>query len=193
MRVGSRLTLLTHCFPDLHATVVSGFTAIHENIILNAGVHSSKLKGQCTDVKSGCGTVSARISKLLLNSSPIRQSVCMLYFSPSCPGYGVFSSPGLRRIHSCLHTAPPLLLSARTFNNIGGISVQGARRVLPPLLLSHVKQCTLNSRVNHCRERIFKRGFYVCVVICVQCGLLPKKVYLFTLLIFRIVYSSLHC
>ena len=74
---------------------------------------------------------------------------------------------------------PPLLLSARTFNNIGGISVQGARRVLPPLLLSHVKQCTLYSRVNHCRERIFKRGFYVCVVICVQCGLLPKKVYLF--------------
>ena len=38
MRVGSELTLLTNCFPDLHATVVGGLTAIHENIILNAGV-----------------------------------------------------------------------------------------------------------------------------------------------------------
>ena len=34
MRVGSELTLLTNRFPDLHATVVGGLTAIHENIIL---------------------------------------------------------------------------------------------------------------------------------------------------------------
>ena len=112
------------------------------------------------------GSVIARISEHLLNSSPIRQSVCTLYFHPvlrsrsrleppllgqlrsrsrfffgsepgagagadpsrskpelkppkkvaapqhcfrpSCLGYGVFSSPGLRWIHSCLHTIPPL-------------------------------------------------------------------------------------
>ena len=34
MRLGSELTLLTNLFPDLHATVVGGLTAIHENIIL---------------------------------------------------------------------------------------------------------------------------------------------------------------
>ena len=47
MRVGSRLTLLTNCFPDLHATVVGGFTAIHENIILNAGVHTTPPQVAC--------------------------------------------------------------------------------------------------------------------------------------------------
>ena len=34
VRVGSELTLLTNRFPDLHVTVVGGFTAIHENINL---------------------------------------------------------------------------------------------------------------------------------------------------------------
>ena len=46
-------------------------------------------------------------------------------------------------IHAYIH--PPPLLSARTFNNKTGISVQGARTSSPPPLLSHVKQCTLYS------------------------------------------------
>ena len=84
----------------------------------------------------------------------------------------------------------PPLLSVRTVNNTQGISVQGAQTSSPPPPSpKHVKQCTLYSR-DDCRgRRIYMRGFYtVCVAF--QCGLLPKKVLLFTLLIlFRIVYS----
>ena len=116
---------------------------------------------------------SARISQHLLNSSPIRQSVCTLYFRSSCPVYSVFSSPSLRWIRSRLHTAPPLL-SVRTVNNTQGISVQGAQTSSPPPSPIHVKQCTLYSRDNCRGRRIYLRGFYtVCVAF--QCGLLPKK------------------
>ena len=95
------------------------------------------------------------------------------YFRSSCPVYSVFSSPSLRWIRSCLHTAPPLL-SVRTVNNTQGISVQGAQTSSPPPSPIHVKQCTLYSRDNCRGRRIYLRGFYtVCVAF--QCGLLPKK------------------
>ena len=85
------------------------------------------------NVVSSTVHVRARISELLLDSSPIRQSVCTLYYRPSCPGYSVFSSPGLRWILSCLHTAPPPLLPAHTVNNIKGYQCTGGPdRFSPP-------------------------------------------------------------
>ena len=47
MIVGSRLTFINSLFPGFTCYSTGGFTAIHENIILNAGVHTTPPQVAC--------------------------------------------------------------------------------------------------------------------------------------------------